>query len=544
MANQLLEELVNHPYTNLNNTIAMASFLQGFNPRNSYILALLTLAFTVGEISRYLLGALSMEMAKDIGFGDKGCYRIRGTSASSLTTANFSTSPKAAAAECNRFANNLTCSSARASETGGIGDQPVCEWVYNGQGMDYLILVGTYFIVMFTVSGIVMGYFADKLHRPRLLAACVALFSICGTSMGLATQYWHLVALRLGIATGEAALRPAGGSLIAELFDVETRGKANGIFSWGIYFGIGLTFTLGNFAAPAAAAAGSGWRFAFILGCSPGIILALLLAFLPETRPKRRCTDPTYFKDGRQRMDVKSKVASVIVKASGTNSDSINKATTLERESQYWKTVLKTLCQSEMILLLMAATIRQAGGLTWAFNTQLFFNENFPGYNPGLWLTVCTILGGTLGLFFGGYLSDLAVRTMGLHSRLWILSFTLFIASPLSIGVLSIDPPYTFAFLLLYYFFAETWFGVLFTVIVEVVPQNVRSVVIAIFLFLMNNIGGQIPLAVDPLQKAYGLRQALLMIWPGCIGMCAFMFLVASLPLWIKRRKGSAHRPR
>ena len=39
---------------------------------------------------------------------------------------------------------------------------------------------------------------------------------------------------------------------------------------------------------------------------------------------------------------------------------------------------------------------------------------------------------------------------------------------------------------------AETWFAVLFTVMVEVVPTDVRSIVIAIFLFLMNNIGGQV----------------------------------------------------
>ena len=47
-----------------------------------------------------------------------------------------------------------------------------------------------------------------------------------------------------------------------------------------------------------------------------------------------------------------------------------------------------------------------------------------------------------------------------------------------------------------------------------------RSVVIAIFLFLMNNVGGQIPLAVHPLQQVFGLKKALLMIWPGCIATC------------------------
>jgi hypothetical protein len=34
--------------------------------------------------------------------------------------------------------------------------------------------------------------------------------------------------------------------VIAELFDASTRGVANGIFSWGVYIGYGLTFTLVN----------------------------------------------------------------------------------------------------------------------------------------------------------------------------------------------------------------------------------------------------------------------------------------------------------
>ena len=60
----------------------------------------------------------------------------------------------------------------------------------------------------------------------------------------------------------------------------------------------------------------------------------------------------------------------------------------------------------------------------------------------------------------------------------------------------------------------------LFTVVVEIISSDVRSIVIAMFLFLMNNVGGQIPLLVSPLSDAYGLRAALLTIWPGCIGLC------------------------
>ena len=70
------------------------------------------------------------------------------------------------------------------------------------------------------------------------------------------------------------------------------------------------------------------------------------------------------------------------------------------------------------------------------------------------------------------------------------------------------------------FFSAETWFAVLFTVIVEIVPHSVKAVVIAMFLFLMNNVGGQIPLLITPISKKSELRTALLAIWPGCIGLC------------------------
>ena len=59
---------------------------------------------------------------------------------------------------------------------GMSGAEVICQYMHNGQGLDYLILAGTYFILVFTVSGILMGYLADKVHRPHLLSACVALF--------------------------------------------------------------------------------------------------------------------------------------------------------------------------------------------------------------------------------------------------------------------------------------------------------------------------------------------------------------------------------
>ena len=82
-------------------------------------------------------------------------------------------------------------------------------------------------------------------------------------------------------------MRPAGGSLIPEIFEVEARGQANGIFSWGIYFGYGLTFTLGNYLAPANIL-GYGWRSAFVIGCAPAALVAVFIFFLEEPRNEKR----------------------------------------------------------------------------------------------------------------------------------------------------------------------------------------------------------------------------------------------------------------
>ena len=115
------------------------------------------------------------------------------------------------------------------------------------------------------------------------------------------------------------------------------------------------------------------------------------------------------------------------------------------------------------------------------------------------------------------------VKFLGLHSRLWLLSACTLLSSPLAVGTLYFPPPGAFGFLILYYFFAETWFAVLFTVIVEIVnPEvdtqicnilasqvsyQVRSTCIAIFLFLMNLVGGNLPVIVAPLRTAlHGYR--------------------------------------
>lgn len=142
------------------------------------------------------------------------------------------------------------CSDLKTEDTCKANDN--CEWDYAGSGLQYQILAGPAFIAIFTVSNIFTGLTSDRLGgrsrflgRHTLMALGVVVFSASLFLMGLATSYWQLVVLRMGIAAGEAVCRPVSGSLIADLFTPSGRGLANGIFSWGVYYGYGLAYVIG-----------------------------------------------------------------------------------------------------------------------------------------------------------------------------------------------------------------------------------------------------------------------------------------------------------
>lgn len=59
------------------------------------------------------------------------------------------------------------------------------------------------------------------------------------------------------------------------------------------------------------------------------------------------------------------------------------------------------------------------------------------------------------------------------------------------------------------------WFGIVFAILVEIVPLQIRSTTVGIFLFVMNNIGGNLPILVDPVAKMLGYRESISIFYAG-----------------------------
>lgn len=124
-----------------------------------------------------------------------------------------------------------------------------------------------------------------------------------------------------------------------------------------------------------------------------------------------------------------------------------------------------------------------------------------------------------IGVVAGGIISDKFVAKMGIRSRVMVLAISQIIATPTAFGSVYFTPTWAMVSLGVSYIFAEMWFGILFAILVEIVPLKVRSTTVGIFLFFMNNIGGNLPILVEPVSKAIGYRESLYIFYAGFYGI-------------------------
>ncbi|XP_006820643.1 uncharacterized protein LOC102809729, partial [Saccoglossus kowalevskii] len=153
-----------------------------------YVLILLLTAYLLNQLDRYTLAVCTQPMAQDIHYGDQSC--LENTSISNLDDVIVDV-------ECHKIVDETQCITVI-----GADNTTVCKWDYNGQGTQYQLLVGPVFILIYTFTGIPLGFAADKSNRKNILAVCLIFWSAMTFLTGFAQEYWHLVILRFGLGMG------------------------------------------------------------------------------------------------------------------------------------------------------------------------------------------------------------------------------------------------------------------------------------------------------------------------------------------------------
>jgi MFS family permease len=134
--------------------------------------------------------------------------------------------------------------------------------------------LSTVLLLGFAASAPAIGYLADRLRRPRLLAIGFALASLATVGSGLVATYDLLQLARALVGIGGAAFMVVALAMLMDLFPRGLRGR--------ILAGFFLAMPLGAALGIGMGAAFASWQTAFLAAGAPGLVLALLALALPD----------------------------------------------------------------------------------------------------------------------------------------------------------------------------------------------------------------------------------------------------------------------
>jgi len=148
-----------------------------------------------------------------------------------------------------------------------------------GFGFDGIGIIASSFLVVYTLSTIPLGIWADRTKRKNVVAICVAIWSLATAFTALANSFLTLFLSRMVLGIGEAGYFPAGTALMSDYFSRSRRSRIMSWWSVGQLIGILVGFVIGGVLA------GLGkWRLAFVFTGIPGLFLAFLAWRLREPR--------------------------------------------------------------------------------------------------------------------------------------------------------------------------------------------------------------------------------------------------------------------
>ena len=349
---------------------------------------------------------------------------------------------------------------------------------------------GLAFALLYSVLGLPLAYLADRTRRSAVIAGSLAVWSAFTGLCGIATGYWSLFLCRLGVGVGEAGGVAPSYALIADYFPPERRARALAIYSLGIPIGLAGGTLLGAYIAALI-----DWRTAFVVMGVAGIVCAPVFVWLVRDRPRAAAAS------------MRAPIATVFP--------------LLARKPSFW-------------LMAFAASFSSLCGYGLALWTPSVLMRSF-GFDlitTGQFMASLLLIGGTAGVFAGGWLADRLGRSdRGWYAKLpafaWLVTFPSF-----AIGLLAPSPWIAWPLLLIPNALNILWLGPVTTAVQHLVPTHMRATASGSFLFINNLIGlGVGPLLMgaisDQLKAHYG-TESLRYAAVSCLG---FYLLAALLAL-------------
>lgn len=317
---------------------------------------------------------------------------------------------------------------------------------------EYGLLTGLFFIIFYAVAGLFMGVLADRMHRGRLIAGAIALWSLLTAASGAARGFVSMAVPRALIGVGESALTPAAASLVADRFKSAQLGLAMSVYYLGVPIGAGASLLVAGYLGPTI-----GWRNCFYLLGAIGLVLAALMWLVRDDR-----------------------VVKVQVHSHGPG------------WRGHMRMLLAALRQSPALCLVIAGGVALHIAVGAAAFDQLWFvqERGFERAEIAKLTGFLTVVAGIAGNLFGGYAGDWWYRSR--KSGRAMLLFWMFLAlAPLTLSfrIVPADSIWFVPGIGAGIFLLCAYYGPAISTIQELAPPSSRATVVAFNILCVNAVG-------------------------------------------------------
>lgn len=364
-------------------------------------------------------------------------------------------------------------------------------------------LLSSAFLLVYALTTLPLGVWADRSVRKNIVAICVGIWSIATTLAGFTSNFLQLISTRTVLGIGEAGYAPATLSLLGDYFPKERRGRVLSFYSIGNLIGTAFGLIMGGLVADAF-----GWHWAFFIVGLPGLVAAFLIWRAVE--PRRGVYES---EDGDDTSSTHG----------GLGKDFWGAVRHLFRIPTYW------------VLL---------GAFIFSFFTIGGASAWIPSYfRDAFHLTVgqsSAISGGVLaggsliGTLLGGWVSDFMQRRRP-EGRMIVVTFSFLVGAPLTFLALLLHTLLPFiAVFFVAIICLSLCLGPLNAIIQDVIIPEVRATAFGLALLLAHLLGdASSPLLIGVLSDtfhtlgyAHSLGVALLVTTPICLALAGIVCLI------------------
>ncbi|HET7216800.1 MAG TPA: MFS transporter [Vicinamibacterales bacterium] len=318
------------------------------------------------------------------------------------------------------------------------------------------------------------GIFLDRFGTRVTYFIAVVFWSVCTALMGVVHSLNGLIVTRIGVGVFEAPCFPANSRVLATWFPQHERARANGVYSFGQYVGLGF-LSIPLFWITERV----GWRGLFFVVGGAGVVFGAIWWMLyrnPADSTTVNQTELDYIE-------------------AGGGGEYTGQPLTFE-----WRHIAALLRRRQVV----GASLGQFGGNS----TQVFFVTWFPTYlvtargmtflQAGV-MTSLPYIGASIGVLVGGLISDTILKRTGsanLARKLPIVGGLLLASTIIAANYVPAGNDGVVILIMSIAFFGQGMTNLGWTVVSDIAPKKLIGLTSGIFNFSANMAGIITPLVI------------------------------------------------